>query len=622
MNFSRHLLLLFVLFYTNGIVYSQLNPDASAEKWRKKSVSLIQQPVIPALQPAGVKSGYLKLRERTYTDDLFSSTLEIETRDITANYYDVQLRSKTIKRIEPGEIVLIRLFVRASAATHESGEGSLSIGFQQAKAPYETVVSAPFNVKVGKEWREIIVRKAVADKPVPGIGKGFPDGLAAGEAQVCLSLGFQKQTIEIAGLEVLKLKAGTDISKLPKTRLEYPGSEPDAAWRSEADERIEKYRKQNLAIKVVDEEGRVVPGAKVHIAQQMHDFKFGTAIDAATMKLHIPEDPWGSKYREMVFKLFNSAGPENDLKWLDWEKNARDHSAVMQTLEWCRQSQIAVRGHVLMWPVWKFLPKDLPGLIGDTAKYRQRIFEHIRDIVTATKGYISEWDVINEANRDNGTEKACTPELMADIFRFVKSIHPDASLVLNEQGTLSPSVYLDFLIKTAKELKERNAPFDAVGLQCHYGDIGTPPQQIIHSLNRLAEIGKRIQITEFDVNTGDEDFQAAYLSDFYTAVFSHPSVDKIQMWGFWAGKHWKPAAALYRTDWSEKPAGAAYRKLVFEKWWTDLKTNTDEAGRCSTRGFKGVYLISASKGTLKGEQAIRLTGNSQEITLVLKKSAQ
>ncbi len=68
------------------------------------------------------------------------------------------------------------------------------------------------------------------------------------------------------------------------------------------------------------------------------------------------------------------------------------------------------------------------------------------------------------------------------------------------------------------------------------------------------------------------------------------------MWGFWERNHWKPEAALYRKDWSIKPAGQAWRDLVFKEWWTDETGKTGRNGVYKTRGFLGDYEIVVTHG--------------------------
>ncbi|MCU0723933.1 MAG: endo-1,4-beta-xylanase, partial [Planctomycetes bacterium] len=111
------------------------------------------------------------------------------------------------------------------------------------------------------------------------------------------------------------------------------------------------------------------------------------------------------------------------------------------------------------------------------------------------------------------------------------------------------------------------------------------------SLDRLAKLGLPIEVTEFDVDTPDEEAQAADLETFYRVCFAHPSVSAILMWGFWEGAHWRPRGALYARDWREKPAARAYRKLVLGEWRTDLSGTTDAGGRFGGRAFFGTYRV-------------------------------
>jgi len=76
-----------------------------------------------------------------------------------------------------------------------------------------------------------------------------------------------------------------------------------------------------------------------------------------------------------------------------------------------------------------------------------------------------------------------------------------------------------------------------------------------------------------------------------TITFSHPSFNAIIMWGFWEGRHWRPNGALWRKDWSIKPVGTMWKKLVFTTWWTNEQRTTDASGSCEVSAFLGGYEI-------------------------------
>jgi hypothetical protein len=141
---------------------------------------------------------------------------------------------------------------------------------------------------------------------------------------------------------------------------------------------------------------------------------------------------------------------------------------------------------------------------------------------------------------------------------------------------------------------------DGIGFQGHFieewGRVSSSsPQQVYNRIERFADKGVPLRTTEFDIDVGtDEARQGQLMHDYLTVMFSHPAMEAITMWGFWQGAHWRPDAALYRTDWSEKPVLAAYQDLVFDQWWTDELGVSDELGELMLRGFKGEYDITVT----------------------------
>ena len=123
----------------------------------------------------------------------------------------------------------------------------------------------------GKEWKRIYLH-----------GQAQQD-FAAGKYDLALQLGTQAQTLEFGGIAMLNLGPNVDVSKLPFTPITYPGQEPDAPWRKAAAERIEKHRKGDLTVRVVDKDGKPVAGAKVHVQMQRHAYGFGTFLEYQVM---------------------------------------------------------------------------------------------------------------------------------------------------------------------------------------------------------------------------------------------------------------------------------------------------------------------------------------------------
>jgi GH35 family endo-1,4-beta-xylanase len=249
------------------------------------------------------------------------------------------------------------------------------------------------------------------------------------------------------------------------------------------------------------------------------------------------------------------------------------------------------------------------------------VAEHIADEVTACRGLLVDWDVVNEPCDNHVITDILGEDAMAEWFALARAHDPAAKLYINDFNILAAAgqdfVHQDRYERWIHLLIDRGAPLDGIGMQGHFDWGLTPPDTLLRILDRYAAFGREIAVTEFDIDITDERLQADYLRDFMTTLFSHPAVGAIIMWGFWEGSHWRPNAALWRRDWSLKPVGQAWLDLVFKDWWTEATGRTNAAGRFTTRGFLGDYLISAGLGNQRASANVSLTRTGTAIDLTV-----
>ncbi len=507
----------------------------------------------------------------------------------------VQLKARTCQAVRKGDVALFVVQARAVETRHESDQAQLRLVVADEAKPFPRIAVGHYFAD--RQWREFALPFT------------FARDFAEGEVTAMLDLGFGRQTVELAGLRIVHFGAGVPIASLPRTRPGYRGHEPDAAWRREALARIERLRKGELALQVVDAAGRPV-AADVRAVLRSHAFEFGVAVNVDTFTADSPDT---ARYRRLVGELFNAATLENALKWGNWigEKKPEDYrSRTFETLDWLRERGFAVRGHVMVWPGKRFLPAHIVRMLDgpERARIPELVLEHIRDIALATRDHVSEWDVLNEPINNHDLMDAFGRGIMVDWFKEAAKARPGVPLFLNDWGNhdqrQSPA-HVKAFEEVARYLLDQGAPLGGFGLQCHIGGVLSAPEDILATLDRYqASFGLPVRVTEFDVAIDDEEIQAAYTRDFMIAMFSHPSVVGVQHWGFWAGRHWQPNAALYRKDWTERPNGAAYRTLVKETWHTDASGRSDEAGRWSARAFYGTYEVTVRRDGR--EQVVRV----------------
>ena len=525
------------------------------------------------LEPLG-GDGFGRVTQVEVTGQPFSNALRLETIKRPPNEWDFQLGAWSAAPVAAGDAMLASFYARAVKGQAETGEAQMTLDFQTGAPNWEKSISQ--NVGLGAEWKRF---------DVPFVAR---HSLPTGGALTGFRLGFNPQIIELGGFSLTNYGANIKVSDLPRTSSRYAGDEPDAPWRAEANARIEKIRKGDLLLQVRNAKGEPLPGAKIELRQSRHAFPFGTTVAA---DLLVAQGADTDKYRELLKENYTRASIENHLKWPFFETWGREDA--LKSVSWLNQNGLEVTGHNLIWPGWSDLPADLPALKDDKAALQKRIDGHFAEILGATKGQITEWHVVNEPYSKHDLLDILGRDAMADWFKLAQKYDPKPTLFINDypplDGAALSNEHLNSYFRDIKRLQELGAPIEGIGFQCHFGSNPIPPQRVLSGLDRFAGFGLPISITEFDMDTQDEELQARFMRDFMTAAFSHPSVQSIMLWGFWEGKHWMPNAALYRQDWSIKPNGQMWLDLVKKAWWTNADGATGTNGQWQTRGFYGDY---------------------------------
>ena len=400
----------------------------------------------------------------------------------------------------------------------------------------------------------------------------------------------------------------------------FGSAAPAQQWLTEANTRIEQHRKANFTVTVVDDAGRAVSGADVHVQMKRHAFGFGMAVPAS---LIVSNSSNATKFRQKLLENFNQAVFENDLKyphWLGLAGSGYNWTQTKQALDWLNSHDLPTRGHYLAWGTWN--NNNAWGASQDVSTLPQRIFDHISDKLPKVGESVFEWDVINHPvgwlndTYENRVEAAGLYneglDFYADIIQHARSVidRPVAEgglggvempLWINEDNIIAGNGRANGYERVIDYLIAHDAAPDGIGFQGHFiedfnGRVSnSTPEQVYDRIERFAQNGLPLRATEFDIDVGaNEAWQAQAMHDYLTVMFSHPSMEAVTMWSFWQGSGWRPNAALYRTDWSEKPAMTEYRDLVFNEWWTDATGTSNQQGEYLVRAFKGEYELTVT----------------------------
>lgn len=381
-----------------------------------------------------------------------------------------------------------------------------------------------------------------------------------------------------------------------------------------ADSRIEKFRKADVVIQVVDADGRPVMGAKVRVEQTKHAFLFGCNI----FPLLRYEAKQQTAYGRQFGALLNYA--TLPFYWGAYEPNPgeKQREDRMKLAQWCKDHGIATKGHPLVWH--NVYPKWGPS---DPDETRESQKARVSEIVYEFKGLVDIWDVVNEATVsakvDNGighwAKRDGTAELVGESLEWARQANPEAFLLYNDFN-LSP----DFL-KLLADLIAAKKPFDAVGIQSHMHRGEWTLEKAWETCENYSRFGKPIHFTELTVLSGEHGWdkprpwpttpegearQADYVERFYTLLFSHPAVEAITWWDFMDGGWQGAPAGLIRADLTPKPVYDRLMKLVKGKWWTRASLVADSQGRAFTRAFLGDYRVTVTTPSGRVTREFRL----------------
>lgn len=475
------------------------------------------------------------------------------------------------RAFQKGQLLLLSFEAKTLEASLETGEARALWVLKQSDDHRENISYA---VSMGNAWRQYYF-------PVQ-LTRDIPEGTF----KLLLQFGYPPQKFLLRNVSLLAFDQAVSLEELPKTRLSYAGIEADATWRQEAEARIAGLRKGNVELQFVDKKGRPMVGKMIQIELEKHHFGWGTAVSAGDI-LHQPE------HLRHVKGAFNTVVFENDLKIKSWQRKAKQ-APTLEAIRLLQDEGIAIKGHVLVWPGFNYLPENFRTMEEKPEKVEKEIAAHVSDILQATKGTISQWDVVNETYTNQDLQRITgSEEILYNAFRTAKEKAPEALRFTNEYGIISKGGldkkkqewYRDFILRVDEHTK---GLVDGIGIQCHIGSDLTPPEKVLSILDYYAETGKQIAISEFTMDIPDDEIRYQYTRDFMIAAFSHPDVADFLFWGYYGPKHEK--AALFNKDWELAPMGKAFFELVHEQWNTRLNVQTDADGKVSMSGFYGRYV--------------------------------
>jgi endo-1,4-beta-xylanase len=283
---------------------------------------------------------------------------------------------------------------------------------------------------------------------------------------------------------------------------------------------------------------------------------FGTAVAAN----HLGEAP----YVSTLNTEFDSVTPENEMKWdaLEPSRGSFSYGNADRIVSHAQSRGMKVRGHTLVWH------SQLPGWVGNlgAADLRTAMNNHINQVMGHYKGKIHSWDVVNEAFQDgsSGARRSSPFQdklgngFIEEAFRTARAADPAAKLCYNDYNTDGVNAKSNAVYNMVRDFKARGVPIDCVGFQSHFNSASPVPSDYQANLQRFADLGVDVQITELDIE-GSGTAQANSYGNVVKACLAVSRCTGITVWGVTDKYSWRAGGTplLFDGNYNKKPAYTA-----------------------------------------------------------------
>ncbi len=419
-----------------------------------------------------------------------------------------------------------------------------------------------------------------------------------------------------------------------------------------ARQNIERVRKRDVQLTLLDRLGSPIRNKAVQIVQQKSQFLWGDNnwVMASMYRNGMIDRDRGKYYRKRFAEVLNALNttvywterPRNDAtKTEDFQGDLRLDD-FEESVNWANAHGLVAKGHPLFWTVPKAIPEWAKAYPVETMMKFVEV--RIRSLCARYRGRVKVWDAVNEMLWETAPKNLPerywpyteTTENMADyigkILRWARAEDPDAQYAINDYGIgktnrdsltdhrgdpVTAERQQDRYLALIQRLGDEGNPPDLIGLQTRPAWLLPTEQMALY--DKLSEPGIPLTITEFwpsdrylrnesdrtaieseewrsfeEKNLGKElsEEEIEEIRDKFVLDFMTCAFGHPNVDSFYFWGFFNNAVRFGPSPTSGHTLAPIYekvRKLIHEDWKTSLTATTDSEGRLSFRGFCGDY---------------------------------
>ncbi len=412
-----------------------------------------------------------------------------------------------------------------------------------------------------------------------------------------------------------------------------------------------QHRVSSARVRITDENNNPVAGRAVRFRLKNHEFLFGCgAFDSLNIGEH---SQIGGRSFKVAGRTIDKAFFQQRVDrftdlfnygtlpfyWGQYEPQEGNpqYENRMEAALYLRAHGVTPKGHPLCWHTacadWL--------LKYDNKTIMDKQLARIQRDVTAFKGVIDIWDVINETvimpvfdRYDNAITRICNAygrnTLIKEVFAAAKDANPDALLLINDFN-LSPAYE-----KVIDECLNLGVPIGAIGIQTHQHQGYKGADWLRDVVKHFSRFGLPLHFTENTLVSGEimppdivdlndyqvdewpttpegEARQEREWKEMIEILFASPSVEAVTGWDLSDGAWLHAPSGLIRIDNTVKPSYLMLKDHVKRIWSTDVTLTSDADGYVDLSGFRGTYEASADGRAAE----LVLSKDTKDISIIL-----
>lgn len=354
------------------------------------------------------------------------------------------------------------------------------------------------------------------------------------------------------------------------------------AWVDESEAAIERIRKADIAVIVLDEKDRAIQGAEVRITQRRHDFVIG---------FEAPADRYAEPglTDRPVYRCFNALSLERLTDWaVDTNDSVLPSAKVMASWREAIDPIQTRFGRVVSADPAR--NADALGLLEGS---------DLRDVLLARCDYamsmtprVDTYDLYAELLDQDMIERKLGPGAVHQLFERARAHRPDAELNLRVRDAVSLGRGRE-VVQLAQRMEARQIHFDGVTIEQRFRGQVNPLSLRRILADSIGRLDRPVTLAGLEIGGSSAVAASLNAETVLRLVFAQEGVEGFVFAGLTQDDLIEPHAALIDAEGEPTPSGLVIDRLLRERWWSNLEITTDERGNAQARVFTGWHDVSA-----------------------------